>query len=395
MTPCIFFLASVSGSAATDFEVRVRDGRPIAGEIRSLKPDGALTIGDRTIARGDWYSIRRPDRPLPAWPVEPHVVLTGGDRIAGTVVASDGDALRLRLSQLGGCDAIMRLPVSSVDVVWLTRQSPPAALPGSLTGTRRRDLFVGRNGDAAAGALTGIDADTGTLRYQADGKNCSLSMTNLAAVAFNLDLARVRRPRGPYYRLTLADGTRLSAIALTFDGRGWTVTTAFKVSLQIPGDQLIAVDVEQGPVLRLSGLRPAKYEYVSYSGESYPWAADATITGQPMTLRTAAGETTFDRGLGLHAECTVIYVLAGKYRRLEALAGLDARLGARGDAVLAIHVDGKECPLPRGGRLTNAGPALPIDVDLAGARELTIVLRRGAGGSVQDVVDLAETWLVP
>ena len=72
-----------------------------------------------------------------------------------------------------------------------------------------------------------------------------------------------------------------------------------------------------------------------------------------MTLKTDAGESTFDRGVGLHAECTVTYALAGKYRRFETLAGLDARTGIQGNAQLVVLIDGKEQPLANGGRLTN------------------------------------------
>jgi hypothetical protein len=51
--------------------------------------------------------------------------------------------------------------------------------------------------------------------------------------------------------------------------------------------------------------------------------------------------------------------------------------------------------LPRAGRLTPAAEALPLSVDVTGAKELSIVIRRGKGGGVQDRVNLAEARLVP
>jgi len=157
----------------------------------------------------------------------------------------------------------------------------------------------------------------------------------------------------------------------------------------------VSVDVDQGKVVSIADVKPLKYQYHPFEGEEHSWAADRSVAGRAMTLKTPAGESNFDRGVGLHAECTVTYALAGKYRRFESLAGLDARTGIRGDAVLAVLVDGKEQPLPGGGRLTTAGGPIAVSVNVSGAKELTVVARRGAGGNVQDHVNLAEARLVP
>jgi hypothetical protein len=60
-----------------------------------------------------------------------------------------------------------------------------------------------------------------------------------------------------------------------------------------------------------------------------------------------------------------------------------------------VFVDGKEHPLPAGGRITSADGPIPVRVDVTGAKELTINVRRGTGGNVQDYVDLTEARLVP
>ena len=391
----LLLLLATAGRAGSDFEVRTLAGEPAVGAVRSLAADGSLEVGDRTIAPGEWYSVRRANVPLPAWPRLPHAELNSGDRVVGTVAGGDGDAIRLRLGVPGRDEQVVRFPLSAVRAVWLTARPATDGEPEWLTGPRKRDLFLARNGDSAAGALTAIDPTANAVHFQADGKDHRLELSKLAAIGFNTDLARARRPKGPFYRLTLTDGTRLSAQAVAFDGRMWVATTLFKDAVQIPADQLVSVDVEQGKVAYLSDLRPAKYQYQTFDGEQYTWAADRCVTGRALTLRMADGESTFDRGIGLHAECTVTYSLGGKYRRFEALAGLDARSGTRGDAVLAVSVDGREQSLPAGGRLTGGAGGIAVRVDVTGAKELTITVRRGAGGNVQDYVDLAEARLVP
>jgi hypothetical protein len=180
-----------------------------------------------------------------------------------------------------------------------------------------------------------------------------------------------------------------------FDGLVWTAETLFKASIKIPADRLISVDVEQGKAVYLSAVKPAKYEYRSFDGEEYSWMANRSAAGQVMSLNTAEGKSIFDRGIGLHAECTISYALGGKYRRFEAFAGLDARSGLRGDAEIGISVDGKAIELPKVGRLTHSGGPLAIRIDVTGVKELTISVRKGNGGIVQDHVDLAEAILVP
>src|SRR4051812_40228744 len=121
MTAATFLLMlAVSGQPASDFEVRTLAGAPTTGDVQSVAADGSLTVGEKAIPAGEWYSARRAGRPLPAWPRAPHAELTGGDRLAGTVVEADGDALRVRLALPGAPEQVVRFPLSSLRAVWLT-----------------------------------------------------------------------------------------------------------------------------------------------------------------------------------------------------------------------------------------------------------------------------------
>jgi hypothetical protein len=390
----VLLLLSVGGQVSSGFDVRTMSGEPLTGGLESIGADGLLVVGEHTVTTGEWYSLRRRNTALPPWPRSPHAELTTGERVVGAVSEADGDALKLRLGASGG-EQTVRLPLSSLRAVFLTTRPAEDPEPDWPTAARKRDLFMARNGDSAAGALTSIDPGHNAVRYQADGKDHKWELSKLAAIGFNTDLARVRRPNGPFYRLTLDDGTRLSVQSIAFDGRTWTAATLFKDTIRIPAERIVSVDVEQSKVTFLSDVKPARYQYHTFDGEQYSWAADRCVTGQALTLKTAAGGSTFDRGVGLHADCSVTYSLAGKYRRFETLAGLDSKSGLRGNAVLAVLVDGKDQPLPGDGRLTTTGGPLAIRIDLAGAKELTIAARRGLAGNVQDHVNLAEAMLIP
>src|SRR4051812_49960157 len=121
MTATTFLLMlAVSGQLAADFEVRTLAGAPTTGDVQSVAADGSLTVGEKAIPAGEWYSVRRAGRPLPPSPRAPHAELTGGERVAGTVADADGDALRLRTTLPGAPEQVVRFPLSSLRAVWLT-----------------------------------------------------------------------------------------------------------------------------------------------------------------------------------------------------------------------------------------------------------------------------------
>jgi len=394
MTQTILAVLFATGAQTTDrFEIRRMDGEPQLSVIQGILVDGTLTFADgEKQAGGTWYTLRREGVPYPAEMRAPHAELANGDRIQGTIASADGDAVLFRLA-LPGVEQIIRLPLSAIRVIWTTRQ--PASDPKWLQGSRKRDVIQTRSGDQILGAITSIDPSKNLLAYQVEGKDQSLNFTKLAAIAFNTELARVRKPKGLYYRLTMANGSRMSVLSITYDGKEWTAETLFKEKIRVPGPQVIAIDVEQGKVSWLADVTPAKYQSRVEGTEPTPLAVNRCVTGDFLRLRSAAGEETFDRGIGLQSECSVTYSLAEKYRRFEALAGLDAKSGVRGDAILVVLVDGKEQTLPLAGKLTLASGSIVVRVDLTQAKELTIVVKQGNGGTVQDHVNLVEARLVP
>lgn len=386
-------LFTTCGQTPERFEIRGLVGEPHISVLQGISRDGTLSFADGEKHAGDtWYSIRRESGAFLAEMRVPHVELSNGDRIRGTIVEADGDAVRFRLS-FPGNEQIIRLPLSAIRVIWTIR--PPTTDPKWLQGARKRDIIQTRSGDQILCAITSIDPGKNFVAYQVDGKDQRLNFTKLAAIAFNTELARVRKPKGRYYRLTLANGSRMSVLSIAYDGKAWTAETLFKEKLQIPDDQILAMDVEQGKSSWLAEVTPAKFESGSEGKEPIALAVNRCVTGELLRLQTAKGEATFDRGLGLHSDCSVKYSLGRKYRRFEALVGLDARSGTRGDAVLVVFVDGKEQTLPLAGKLTLAGGPIHVRVDLTQVKELTIVIKQGNGGTVQDHVNLVEARLIP
>lgn len=375
--------------------VSVGDDRPV-GRLLKLAPEGTAELAATTsnVVVRDLISLRRVGIALPPFPRGPVLFTTTGDRIPGTLTGGDGRSLHFRpkADPRGWI-----VPVSSVAVVWFARMPadtpPDPARYAWLDPNRKRDTLLFRNGDQLAGTLEGF-TDAPALRFKPDGETRSVPFTEPAALAFNPALARTRRPKGPFAHLVLRDGTRLDITNPASDGETLMGKALFGQDVELPLAELAALDIYQGEAVYVSDLKPRKAEQAGFLGVAWPWAADRNVRGEPLRLVTPDGEATFDKGMGTHPRTVLTYDLGGKYKRFEAVVGLDPAAGGRGTAVARVLVDGKELPLPTLLRL-EAGKSVPLWVDTAGAKELALVVEGGPAGDVQADVNWADARLVP
>ncbi|MHB8972746.1 MAG: NPCBM/NEW2 domain-containing protein [Pirellulaceae bacterium] len=98
----------------------------------------------------------------------------------------------------------------------------------------------------------------------------------------------------------------------------------------------------------------------------------------------------FRRGVGTHANSEIVYRLDGKYSRFQAWAGPDmATFGTMGFAVV---VDGQE--RWKSGRMARGDAAQRVDVDIAGAKELRLLVDDAGDNIMGDHADWADAKLL-
>jgi hypothetical protein len=374
-----------------------------SGRIVQLNPDFSvvLTAGLQETKIKDVFSLRRTDRPLLSPPTGPHLITTTGDRIAGSLLGGDAQSLKYLPSGLNlKVDDAWKVPLSWAAVVWLT--ATPADTPIDpmrydwLAGNRNRDVFHFRNGDTDRGTLAGLDPDAFRPLFAfrpEQGAPRNLRGDELAAVGFNPALARTRKPKGAYAQVILTDSSRLYLLSPTITAGVLSGETLFGLKVQIPVSDILSLDVLQGKATYLSDLRPKKAEQTGFLSVTWPWVADRNVKGTSLRVETPAGKSAFDKGLGTHPHSVLTYDLGGKYRRFEALVGLDPEAGFRGRASLRILVDGKEQDIP-GLATLQAGNAIPIRVNVQGAKELILVTDFGTAGGVGADVNWCEARVV-
>lgn len=377
-------------AAAPVFVVETTSGDAVSGRITSLTSTGEIRVGDHPATR--FVGIHRPDRRRPGRPREPMILLAGGDCFPASILDGDRRSLSVRT---GFATENWTIPLSSLAAVWLVPPSPslppdPARYPWR-EDARRQDAVLLRSGDVVLGTLESL-GDAGSVRLvtRRGQPPRLIPLEQVAAVAFDPTLSRPRKPKELAARLVTRDGSRLTLTKLAGDDQNLSGETSFGQPVRISLTDLIALDLVNGPVISLSSLKPKSATTEPYLSVAWPWTADRSVKGRLLRLNGPHGVDCYDHGLGTHPRTKLVYDLRGKYRRFEAIVGLDAETGQRGEAVVRILADGRTL---LDHELTAARPNR-FSLEVADIKELTLLIDFGPAGDVQADVNWANARLV-
>jgi hypothetical protein len=379
-------------------------GTSFPGTLRSLADDFSVRVGGRkpaVVAGSELIGLRRHGQHLPAYPRHHAVVLTNGDRLLFDPEApfklADDHLHFMLVPPLRPVKAKpVVIPLNYVAVLWLVppqgSDDPESALRQLQRGKRAGDVLLLRNGDQLEGAITALDRDKG-CRIRVQDKEVDVPLTRLAAVGFNPELQSRLSGRSAYAHVIVADGSRVGLTSARLAPGADTLVgkTLFGTWLEVPLEQVLALDIRQGCAVYLSDLKPRHYEHTPFlGGSSWPLAADAGLTGGELRL----GGNVHDKGLSMHARSQVTYHLGGAYEGFETVVGLDERSGRRGRARIRVLVDGKAHDLGLNRELTAADGASAVRIPVGAAQQLTLVVDFGTFGDVQAHINWADARLI-
>jgi len=109
--------------------------------------------------------------------------------------------------------------------------------------------------------------------------------------------------------------------------------------------------------------------------------------GEPLRI----GETNYSKGLGHHANGVITLFLDGQYMAFEAMVGVQPCPG--GSVVFRAFVDGQK--RFESGTVRSGQPAVPVHIELSGARELRLEASDAGDGIACDMANWAEARLIP
>jgi hypothetical protein len=382
------------------FTVSLADGTTLTGPFEALAEDWSVRlggVGPRKVPGDAVLALRRAREARPPFPGGEQVILSNGDRIPGKVLKLIGD--RLHLGSDVGKNRVLILPLTALSVIWVAAPDNtdyPDRLRRQLAaGRTRADTVLLRNGDAVEGLLASLDCDS-QLRVERNKKNVQVAFPKVAAIALSTDLTRLSPRAEPRARLVLADGCRLTLANARVDGVQLTGSTTFGAEVSVPTEKIIALDLFQRRTVYLSDLKPVSYDSTSFLGTvRWPLVLDGSVVdGTSAGGDIRLGGSTYEKGLGMHSSSEVTFDLGGRYRRFEALVGLDDSRGRAGTVRAKVFVGKQPRTLTWDKELTwNEGPR-SVGINVEGAKELTLVVEFGRFGDVQDHVNWAEARLI-
>ena len=99
----------------------------------------------------------------------------------------------------------------------------------------------------------------------------------------------------------------------------------------------------------------------------------------------------YGKGVGVHAPARIAFALDGSYERFRSDIGIDDEAGAGGSAVFEVWADG--LLLFTSATMTGSSPTEKIDIDIAGKRQLELIVNDAGDGKTSDHADWAQARL--
>jgi hypothetical protein len=392
------FRASLAAAALPAVQVQTLSGEDAKGTLVELGPQRiTLDSGMKrvTLETEQVVALSPVDAP-PATAGEPAawVDLLDGSSLVAASVASSGGVTHVGLT--GGRN--VELPSRQVVAVRLRPHADATAaewarLQESETAS---DVLVVRKGDSLD-FHRGILREIGpaAVRFEVDGEMLPVKREKVFGVIICQAAAR-NLPR-PVCHLVEGNGSTWVASTIGLEGEQVQWTTPLGLAVKRPLGELAKIDFSQGKIVYLSDLKPESVEWTPYIAAGKPIASwseffrprnDQSLRSGPLEL---AGKP-YKKGLALHSRTTMVYRLPGRFHRFKAVAGIDDRFRPRGSVRLVIRGDDQVLA-----RLAVAGTdeqPQTIDVDLSGARRLTILADFGDDLDVAGHLDLCEARIV-
>ena len=88
----------------------------------------------------------------------------------------------------------------------------------------------------------------------------------------------------------------------------------------------------------LSALTPKSVDQKPYVGGApviFPWRKDRSAANSPLKI----GETVYEKGIGVHSYCKLVYELNGEYAKFMAEVGMDA--AGAGEGGMCVEDSGR------------------------------------------------------
>jgi hypothetical protein len=380
--------AAVPPPAAPPVELTTLTGRRVTGTLVEVSSDHASLNSHGKDVRVPLAEVLdlRTLRPRPAVLPDtrrPELTLTDGSHLYWTALRINDRQVSVETSQLGKF-TLPLTAVSSVRLALLDRQVADAWK--DLSGREvTQDMLV----IAKASVLDHLDGTVGTIdaasiHFVLDGEERTAKRQKVFGIVYARRNAEASKP---VCEFSTVAGDVLKPQTLTWKAGQLSIGLLGGAQLVVPAEQVMSLDFSAGKVRYLSQLEPREVKYTPFFDQVWTYCRDRPRDGGALRL----GNKEYSRGLWIHSRTFLRYRLSGDYRRFQAVMGIDQAVAPLGNVHVVISGDGKTL---LESDVRGSDPPQNLDLDVAGVRDLDILVDFGGDLDIADHLDLADAKVI-
>ena len=374
--------------AAPPVELTTLTGRHVTGALVELSSDHALMKSrgkEVRVPLAEVLDLRsvRPRPAVPPDPRRPELTLTDGTRLFWADLRISDRQVFVETSQLG--KFILPLTaVSSVRLAFLDRQVADAWKDLSAREVNQDMLVI-----AKGSVLDHLDGTVGTvdgtsIHFVLDGDERTAKREKVFGIVYARRNADVSKP---VCELSTIGGELLKAQSVAWNAAQLKIGLLGGAQLVVPAELVLSLDFSSGKVRYLSQLEPREVKYTPFFDQVWTYCRDRPRDGGALRL----GNKEYARGLWIHSRTLLKYRLNGDYRRFQAVMGIDQAVAPLGNVHVVISGDDKTL---LESDVRGSDPPQNLDLDVAGVRELEILVDFGGDLDIADHLDLADAKVI-
>jgi hypothetical protein len=334
-------------------------GEPVRGRLVAIDADAIRlesAAGLETLPLVDIRTLVR-EEPRPVAPPAVLVETIAGGRLSGSDFRQEDQR-----GVLAVAEGAIEIPLDRVRrVAWLAAGETRPAWLDDLPERPASDLVAVRRDDGHAFvdcAVVGVSADSVTVVL--DGETIPVKRAKVLGIEWLRDAAE---PGGTG---VLVAGGRLTADRVRWSPEGLVLDDAFR----LPAESLREIDYAAGRTTPLADLVAEQSSFEPF------FAALAKEPGlaaffAPRLVDDLGGED--PRVLVVRPRTEITWRVPADSRRFRAALERDVPAQAAAAVAVALLIDGREAWRRRlGGPAADAGEPVPVDLELAGGRRLTL-----------------------
>lgn len=387
-------LSLVMSLTSVVVEVALTEGGPITATLQSLD--------DRAVR----LSADEESRLIPLNAIKQIRVSESSNEIVrpvrvqmtdGSVATSDAFIMSGGEAQLVAGDLKWKLSVTSLRAVrWLASSRAFDEPWNEILETPTTDdlLVIRRENslDYLPGIVSAVTDDA--IEFEYSGNKIPVPLTK----AIGFILARKREdPPAPRLRVRTQDGSKWLLRSARLSDGTLTVVSMASVSHKLSLSDIARIEFSQVGMTSLSDLEPSSVKFEPFFGSQlgqqitrlYGPQYDQSISIPDPSSKSGVRE--FQRGLALQSRTELVYRLAGKYQRFRATASIDPTSSNQADVEVVLLLDNKEAYRRS---IAKSDSLVEIDVDVAAARRLTLLIDYGANIHLGDRLYLGDARLI-